>query len=313
MPRPSIRCCVCEFCLWIRTWSLQTWPASPNSIQQRRRETESLQGATAPPLHAIHLRGAASRVIIPATKFRHRRPRPAVDPFQYHCADVDTVCHRNCSRIRAENVSVAINSESTAPCRGASMKLFRLFLFAFAVLASTPHQPTLRAQQATAAPDAIATLSYIHSAWDTLTRSVTDCNSYADVKVENPSAASPVLYLPAELPVPPQVKALEQDCHVKVISLPRRIEKIGDVRPEELPSPVCSICPIRTLFPADASTKCMAGTVTSSSSGWKPIIAKRWPRALSITSCSRSSTTAECSTPTELTTSRALNRRFSPP
>ena len=114
------------------------------------------------------------------------------------------------------------------------MKPFRAFLFTFAVLASTAHKPTLRAQQATAAPDAIATLSYIHSAWDTLTRSVTDCNSFADVKVENPSVASPVLYLPAELPVPPQVKALEQNCHVKVISLPRRVEKIGDMRPEEL-------------------------------------------------------------------------------
>ena len=38
----------------------------------------------------------------------------------------------------------------------------------------------LRAQQAVAASDPAATLSYIHSAWDTLTRSVTDCNSFTD-------------------------------------------------------------------------------------------------------------------------------------
>ena len=94
----------------------------------------------------------------------------------------------------------------------------------------------LRPQQATAS-DPSATLNFIHSAWDTLTRSVTDCNSFTDVKVENPSAATPVLYLPADLPAPPQAKALEQNCHVRLISLPRRIEKIGDVRPEELHTP----------------------------------------------------------------------------
>jgi alpha,alpha-trehalase len=117
------------------------------------------------------------------------------------------------------------------------MKLFRCFLFALAALAATFHSAMLRAQQPVAASDPAATLNYIHSAWDTLTRSVTDCNSFTDVKVENPSAANPVLYLPADLLAPPQVNALEQTCHVRLISLPRRIEKIGDVRPEELRTP----------------------------------------------------------------------------
>ena len=117
------------------------------------------------------------------------------------------------------------------------MKLFRSLFLALTTLAAATHAATLRAQQPAAAPDPGVTLSYIHSAWDALTRSVTDCNSLTDVKVENPSAAGPVLYLPAEVPAPPRVKALEQTCHVKVIQLSRCIEKIGDVRLEELRTP----------------------------------------------------------------------------
>src|ERR1035437_7079928 len=117
------------------------------------------------------------------------------------------------------------------------MKLFRLFFLAlFAVLAATDQTADLRAQQADA-PNPDATLQYIHAAWDTLTRSVTDCNSIADIKVDSAAAANPVLYLPADLSAPSKVTALEQTCHVRVIPLPRRIEKLGDVRPEELHTP----------------------------------------------------------------------------
>lgn len=117
------------------------------------------------------------------------------------------------------------------------MKLFRLFFLAFfAVLAATIQTADLWAQKA-AAPNPDATLQYIHAAWDTLTRSVTDCNSIADIKVDSAAAANPVLYLPADLSAPSKVTALEQTCHVRVIPLPRRIEKLGDVRPEELHTP----------------------------------------------------------------------------
>jgi len=113
------------------------------------------------------------------------------------------------------------------------MKLFRLLFFAL----TAAFVATVQAQQSAAAPDADATLSYIHAAWDTLTRSVTDCNSLADTKIDSKAAANPVLYLPADIPVPPAVTALGQNCHVRVIRLPRRIEKLGDVRPEELHTP----------------------------------------------------------------------------
>jgi alpha,alpha-trehalase len=109
------------------------------------------------------------------------------------------------------------------------MKLFRLLLLAAVVIWSC----SLHAQDAGAAPNPDATLAYIHSAWDTLTRSMTDCHSLVDIKV----TVNLVLYMPAETPAPPQVTALEEKCHVRVMALPRRIEKLADVRPEELQAP----------------------------------------------------------------------------
>ena len=112
------------------------------------------------------------------------------------------------------------------------MKLFRLLL----VVLAASNGPTFIAQDApqpsNAAADPAATLNYIHGAWGTLTRSMTDCHSLVDVKI----SANPVLYLPAEVPAPPGVTALEDQCHVQVKALPRHIEKIGDVSPQELPA-----------------------------------------------------------------------------
>jgi alpha,alpha-trehalase len=104
------------------------------------------------------------------------------------------------------------------------MKLFRLFVFAVAAI------PISSAQESAQAPSPEATLNYIHAAWDTLTRSMTDCHSLVDIKV----TANPILYLPAGMPVPESVKALTEKCGVKVESLPRHIEKLGDVDPKEL-------------------------------------------------------------------------------
>jgi alpha,alpha-trehalase len=114
------------------------------------------------------------------------------------------------------------------------MKLFRLFVVAVAAIQIA----NVRAQDAApapnppgAAPDPAATLAYIRNAWDTLTRSMTNCHSLVDIKV----ATNPILYMPTEMPVPPDVTALEEKCHVQVKMLPR-IAKIGDVHPEELPA-----------------------------------------------------------------------------
>lgn len=114
------------------------------------------------------------------------------------------------------------------------MKLYRRLFFALAVVYAVvfPVAQT-RAQQA-AAPDPAATLHYIHNAWDSLTRSTNSCDSLVDVKVHNTEGEQPVLYLPADLPTPPKVQALALSCGVRIIPLPRRIDKLGDVRPEEL-------------------------------------------------------------------------------
>jgi alpha,alpha-trehalase len=114
------------------------------------------------------------------------------------------------------------------------MKLLHLLFLALAAIGNS----NLQAQDVGAGPkppdesrpNPDATLKYIHFAWDTLTRSMTDCHSLVDIKV----TANPVLYMPAETPAPPEVTALKDKCHVQVIALPRRIEKLADVRPEDL-------------------------------------------------------------------------------
>ena len=68
-------------------------------------------------------------------------------------------------------------------------------------------------------------LGYISSAWDTLTRSMTDCQSVVDPKIK----VAPVLYLPAELAEPPAVQKLAAECGVHVEHLPVQIHHLGEV------------------------------------------------------------------------------------
>jgi alpha,alpha-trehalase len=113
------------------------------------------------------------------------------------------------------------------------MKLSHLLLLAAAAITSSIAQAQEASAGAGAQPDPAATLRYIHGAWDTLTRSTTDCHSLVDIKV----TANPVLYVPAELSVPADAAQAAQKCSVKIVKLPRPIEKIADVRPEELSAP----------------------------------------------------------------------------
>ena len=81
-------------------------------------------------------------------------------------------------------------------------------------------------------PDPAATLNYIHASWDSLTRSVGDCAAFADPKVNG----TPVMYLPAEMVIPADAKALEDKCHARVVNLPKKIDKLGDLMPQQLPA-----------------------------------------------------------------------------
>ena len=68
-------------------------------------------------------------------------------------------------------------------------------------------------------------LEYISTAWDTLTRSMTDCKSLVDPKMK----VSPVLYLPAGMAEPAAVQKLSSECNVRVEHLPMRIDRLGEI------------------------------------------------------------------------------------
>lgn len=68
-------------------------------------------------------------------------------------------------------------------------------------------------------------LNYISSAWDTLTRSMTECQSSVDPKI----AAQSVLYLPKGFAEPQTVKTLTEQCNVKVDHLPAEIHHLGEI------------------------------------------------------------------------------------
>jgi alpha,alpha-trehalase len=68
-------------------------------------------------------------------------------------------------------------------------------------------------------------LDYISSAWDTLTRSMTDCATLVDPKM----SVAPVLYLPKDFSKPPAVQKLAADCKVRVEHLPVEIHRLGEI------------------------------------------------------------------------------------
>jgi alpha,alpha-trehalase len=68
-------------------------------------------------------------------------------------------------------------------------------------------------------------LDYISTAWDTLTRSITECQSVVDPKMKEAA----VLYLPAGMAEPAAVKRLASECNVRVEHLPVEIHRLGEV------------------------------------------------------------------------------------
>src|ERR1700735_2838246 len=87
--------------------------------------------------------------------------------------------------------------------------------------------------------------SYIHTAWDKLSRSMDDCRSVADPKLDRVS----ILYLPADVPEPPEIAALESSCNVKVERLPRAIHREGELSPNEIPTPGLLYLPNKYVVP----------------------------------------------------------------
>ena len=118
----------------------------------------------------------------------------------------------------------------THPARPLWQKLaISLVLF---LLASMP--TSAPAQQAGSPEHGLTPiLSYIGTAWDTLTRSLTDCKTIVDPKL----AAASVLYLPAGFDVPPNVEQLQKQCNVQVKRLPQVIHRLGELDASNLEPP----------------------------------------------------------------------------
>jgi len=104
------------------------------------------------------------------------------------------------------------------------MKMMRRLAIAAVVLAQVSC-----AACAQTAPPAIG--AYIHNTWDTLSRSMSECKSVKDLKV----TTAPILYLPFGMATPPAVAAMQKECGVQVAHLPRKINKMGDVKVAEIP------------------------------------------------------------------------------
>jgi alpha,alpha-trehalase len=69
-------------------------------------------------------------------------------------------------------------------------------------------------------------LEYISSSWSALTRSTGTCEGIADPKLTGPS----VLYVPADLLIPPAVSKLSSECGVRAERLPSIIHGPGEVK-----------------------------------------------------------------------------------
>ena len=86
---------------------------------------------------------------------------------------------------------------------------------------------------------------YIHQSWDKLSRSMSDCASLVDPKVQ----ATPVLYLAADEKLPDDVKAMQAKCKVDVRHLPRVIAHEGEVMPADLTTAGLLYLPNRYVVP----------------------------------------------------------------
>ncbi len=76
-------------------------------------------------------------------------------------------------------------------------------------------------------------LSYIHTGWDSLTRSTEDCRSVADPKL----SARAVVYLPAGYEQPKELGQMEHECKVSVAHLEQVIHQLGSTNADAVQPP----------------------------------------------------------------------------
>src|SRR5215469_14147129 len=99
----------------------------------------------------------------------------------------------------------------------------RIFVIALTCVSGSARP--LAAQPADSGRGLKPILDYISSGWDSLTRSMTECQSIVDPKL----SAAPVLYLPKDWPEPAAVEKLAANCNVRVEHLPTEIHTLGEI------------------------------------------------------------------------------------
>jgi alpha,alpha-trehalase len=88
-------------------------------------------------------------------------------------------------------------------------------------------------------------LNYISNAWDTLTRSMTECQSIVDPKI----ATQSVLYLPKDSAEPANLQTLTSNCNVRVDHLPVVIDHLGQINTSNIDPPGLLYLPNKYVVP----------------------------------------------------------------
>ena len=88
-------------------------------------------------------------------------------------------------------------------------------------------------------------LNYISTAWGTLTRSMTDCQSVVDPKI----AAQSVLYLPKDFAEPGSLQTLTGSCNVRIDHLPVVIDHLGQINTSNIDPPGLLYLPNKYVVP----------------------------------------------------------------
>jgi alpha,alpha-trehalase len=76
-------------------------------------------------------------------------------------------------------------------------------------------------------------LAYIHTSWDSLTRSTSSCAAVSDPKM----LAAPVVYLPADFEPPRDLDEMQRGCKVTIAHLPQVIHQPGTTDPDSIQPP----------------------------------------------------------------------------
>jgi alpha,alpha-trehalase len=126
-------------------------------------------------------------------------------------------------------------SDGMQGCLGVRERSYRILKlgFAIALIATVSRACWAQSRMSPADPALKEILAYIHTGWDSLTRSTTSCGGTDDPKL----AATPVLYLPADFEQPKELDQMRSHCNVTIAHLPHVIHQLGSTNSEGIQPP----------------------------------------------------------------------------